>query len=68
MNLPAELEDPGEEGGAEGDFGGQEEVCIVDRAGFGVVAVQSAGRSRGSRLTSQFRKTRRPAIGMQKRL
>ena len=31
LYLPAELEDPGEEGGAEGDLGGEEEVGIVDR-------------------------------------
>ena len=29
LHLPTELENPGEEGGAEGDFGGEEEVGIV---------------------------------------
>ena len=35
-HLSAELEDPGEEGGAEGDLGGEEEVGIVDRLGPGL--------------------------------
>ena len=38
MNLPAELEDPGEEGGAEGDLGGQEEVGVVHGLCFGLFA------------------------------
>ena len=34
LNLSTELEDPGEEGGAEGDFGGEEEVGIIDGLGL----------------------------------
>ena len=33
LHFTTKLEDPREEGGAEGDFGGEEEVGIVDRAG-----------------------------------
>lgn len=40
MNLyfPAELENPGKEGGAEGDLGGEEEMGIIDGLGLGLLA------------------------------
>lgn len=36
--FPAELEDPGEESGAEGDLGGEEEVGIIDGLRLGLLA------------------------------